>query len=174
MKPRDVFRGAIAGMLMGIGIVAIGGMTATGLAAETAVPAGTILVVDGAIAGGGAASFDLQKLKAMPVTRVTTMTPWTDGESLYEGVRVRDLLDQLGAKGKALQADAVDDYQVTIPMEDIRDYDVIIAYAMNGKPLPEDDKGPLWIIYPYTEYSGLQKDVYFSRSVWQLTRLTVK
>ncbi len=47
-------------------------------------------------------------------------------------------------------------------------------YAMNGKPLPLDDKGPLWVIYPYSEHSGLQKDLYFSRSVWQLNRLTVQ
>ena len=71
-------------------------------------------------------------------------------------------------------ADAVDDYQVKIPMEDIRDYDVIVAYAMNGKPLPPDNKGPLWVIYPYSEHSRLQKDLYFSRSVWQLNRLTVQ
>jgi hypothetical protein len=174
MKPRDLYRGAIMGMLMGIGVVMIDGTTSIGVAAETAVPAGTILVIDGAIAGGAPESFDLEKLKSLPVTRVKTMTPWTDGESVYEGVRIRDLFDRLGAKGDTILADAVDDYQVKIPMEDVRDYDVIVAYAMDGKPLPEDDKGPLWIIYPYSEYSGLQKDLYFSRSVWQLNRLTVQ
>jgi len=102
------------------------------------------------------------------------MTPWTDGENLFEGVRLRDLLARLGAQGNAVLADAVDDYAVKIPMEDIRDYDVIVAYAMNGKPLPLDDKGPLWVIYPYSEYFGLQKDLYFARSVWQLNRLTVQ
>jgi hypothetical protein len=51
---------------------------------------------------------------------------------------------------------------------------VIVAYTMNGKPLRPDDKGPLWIIYPYSEYNALQKDLYFSRSVWQLNRLTVQ
>ena len=80
----------------------------------------------------------------------------------------------LGAQGNAVFADAVDDYAVKIPMEDIRDYDVIVAYAVNGKSLPADDKGPLWVIYPYSEYSRLQKDLYFSRSVWQLNRLTVQ
>ena len=59
-------------------------------------------------------------------------------------------------------------------MADIRDYDVIIAYAMNGKPLQADDKGPLWIVYPFSAHSELQKDLYFARSVWQLKRLTVQ
>ena len=161
-------------MLMGIGIVSIDWTMSSGIAAEAEAPAGTVLVVDGTIAGGQPAAFDLAMLKSLPVVEVTTMTPWTDGENRYEGVRIRDLLQRLGARGNAVMADAVDDYQVPIPMEDIEDYDVIVAYAQNGKPLPEDDKGPLWVIYPYSEHARLQKDVYFSRSVWQLNRLTVQ
>ena len=161
-------------MFLGIGLAAIGWSVSPIVVAEAATPAETILVIDGQVAGGEPAAFDLATLKSLPVTRVTTMTPWTDGENLYEGVRIRDLLEHLGAAGNAILADAVDDYQVKIPMEDIQDYDVIVAFAMNGKPLPEDDKGPLWIIYPYSEHSVLQKDLYFSRSVWQLNRLTVQ
>jgi hypothetical protein len=174
MKPRDGFRGTVVGVLIGIGMAAIGGTVFSGFAVQAETPAGAILVVDGAIAGGGAAGFDLARLKSLPATEVITMTPWTDGESRFEGVRIRDLLEALGGRGERLIADAVDDYQVRIPMEDVRDYDVIIAYAMDGMPLPEDNKGPLWIIYPYSQHAGLQKDLYFSRSVWQLNRLTVQ
>ncbi|GAB2177714.1 molybdopterin-dependent oxidoreductase [Dongia sp. agr-C8] len=161
-------------MLMGIGVATIGWPGGSSVMAQAATPAGTILVIDGNVSGGQPAAFDLAALKALPVTRITTMTPWTDGENLYEGVKIRDLLERLGAEGQSIIADAVDDYKVKIPMEDVRDYDVIVAYAVDGKPLPEDDKGPLWIIYPYSEHSGLQKDLYFSRSVWQLNRLTVQ
>ena len=175
MRPRDLFRGAMAGVLIGIGIAASIAYAGTaGTMAAAATPAAAVLVVDGHVPGGRSAAFDLAALKKLPVTRVTTMTPWTDGESLYEGVRVSDLLAALGADGEVVLADAVDDYQVKIPMQDIRDYDVIIAYAMDGKPLPADNKGPLWIIYPYSEHFALQKDLYFSRSVWQLNRLTVQ
>jgi hypothetical protein len=175
MGTRGLFRGAIAGMLMGIGIAAAFGWTETSsVMAEAATPANTILVIDGQVPGGRPAAFDLEALKKLPVTRVTTMTPWTDGENLYEGVRIRDLLEKLGAKGAVILAGAVDDYQVKIPMADIRDYDVIVAYAVDGKPLPADNKGPLWIVYPYSEHFGLQKNLYFSRSVWQLNRLTVQ
>jgi hypothetical protein len=174
MKRRGAFRGVVAGLLLGIGCLAGNGTESLGIAAEAETPAGTILLIDGHVAGGKPAAFDLASLKALPATRVTTVTPWTEGENLYEGVRIRDLLARIGAEGTALVAEAVDDYQSRIPMADVQDYDVIIAYAMNGKPLPRDDKGPLWIIYPYSEHSGLQKDIYFSRSVWQLNRLTVQ
>jgi hypothetical protein len=174
MKQRGAFRGAVAGLLMGIGCFASDGTGSSGIAAEAETPADAVLVIDGHVAGGNPASFDLAALQSLPVTQVTTVTPWTEGENLYEGVRIRDLLARIGAEGTVLVAEGVDDYQSLIPMADVQDYDVIIAYAMNGKPLPRDDKGPLWIIYPYSGHSGLQKDIYFSRSVWQLNRLTVQ
>jgi hypothetical protein len=161
-------------MLVGLSIAGSGWTGASSIVAEAAAPAPAILVIDGHVAGGRPAAFDLAALKSLPVTRITTMTPWTDGESLYEGVRIRDLLARLGAEGQVVLADSVDDYRVEIPIEDIEDYDVIVAYAMDGKPLPADNKGPLWIIYPFSEHFGLQKDLYFSRSVWQLNRLTVQ
>jgi hypothetical protein len=164
----------MAGMLMGIGVAAFSWTGIPNIVAEAATQAPAILVIDGQVAGGQPAAFDLEALKRLPSTRVTTTTPWTDGESLYEGVRIRDLLESLGAAGDVVLADSIDDYQVKIPMQDIRDYDVIVAYAVDGKPLPVDNKGPLWIIYPFSEHFGLQKDLYFSRSVWQLNRLTVQ
>ncbi|VFB10773.1 oxidoreductase molybdopterin binding subunit [Aeromonas salmonicida] len=36
------------------------------------------------------------------------------------------------------------------------------------------NKGPLWIIYPLSEYPELNKEVYHSRMVWQLTALESK
>jgi len=170
MGAQRALRGTITAVMVLLGLAFIAWNGGKVDAAETE----TVLVVDGKIAGGKPASFDLALLKSLPPVTIKTMTPWTDGEIAFEGVRVRDLLDKLGADGNAVIAAAVDDYQAKIPMEDFRDYDVIVAYAMNGAPMPPDNKGPLWIIYPLSEHPGLQKDLYFSRSVWQLNRLTVQ
>jgi hypothetical protein len=174
MKPRAVFRGAVAGLLMGISFAGIDWNLSSGTAAEAETPAGTVLVIDGHVAGGQPARFDLASLQALPAIQVTTMTPWTEGKNRYDGVRLRDLLQRLGAEGTMVVAAAMDDYQNEIPMEDVEKYDVIVAYAKNGQLLPRDDKGPLWIIYPFSEFHELQKDLYFARSVWQLKRLTVQ
>lgn len=175
MGRRGAFRAVMTGLFLGLCLLAVGSNALPGFAIE-AEAAGTsrVLQVEGAIAGGGTASFDLAALKALPAVTIKTTTPWTDHEDTYVGVRVRDLLDHLGAKGTSVIASAVDDYAVSIPMRDLRDYDVIIAYAMDGKPLPLDDKGPYWIIYPFSAETALQTDIYFSRSVWQLKRLTVE
>jgi hypothetical protein len=167
MGAQRVLRGTITAVMILLGLAFIVG---SGAATETE----ALLVVDGKIAGGKPAAFDLALLKSLPAVTVTTMTPWTDGEIAFQGVRLRDLLEHLGAKGDAVVAAAVDDYQATIPIEDFRDYDVIVAYAMNGVAMTPDNKGPLWIVYPLSGHPGLQKDLYYSRSVWQLNRLTVQ
>ena len=175
MKPRAAFRGVVTGMMLLLGsalaltaLIPPGGSVA---AAENAAP---VLVVDGAVAGGKAVPFDLAQLQSLPSITVKTMTPWTDGENEFQGVRLRDLLAHLGVNGKEVLAAATDDYAAAIPMEDVAGYDVIVAYAMNGKPMPADNKGPLWVIYPFSSHHALQKDLYYARCVWQLTRLTVQ
>jgi len=136
-----------------------------------------ILVVSGAIAvsnQGGNAVFDLAMLQSLPRVDLTTDTPWTEGVVHFEGVRMRDLLARLGAQGHSVLATGIDEYRIEIPMADFQNFDVMIAYAENGQPLRPDDKGPLWIVYPFSANPGLKKDLYFSRCVWQLTGLTVK
>jgi hypothetical protein len=136
-----------------------------------------ILVVSGALAAAnqdGKATLDLAFLKSLPQADLTTETPWTEGAAHFEGVRMRDLMARLGAKGSSVTATGTDDYRVAIPMGDFQDYDVVLAYAENGQLLRPEDKGPLWIVYPFSADPQLKKDIYFARSVWQLTGLTVQ
>ena len=141
-------------------------------------PAGEpVLTVTGKISATndrGAAVLDLAFLKTLPEATVRTTTPWSAGEDEYQGVRMRDLLNRLGAKGTTVTATAMDQYRIDIPMSDFQRYNVIVAYAMDGAPLPLDNKGPLWIIYPFSSKRALANDSYFARSVWQLTALIVQ
>jgi hypothetical protein len=165
---------AIGGAVIGLLLLAVPAMAADALPAPQGAP---ILYVSGAIAitnQDGKAAFDLALLKSLPHVSLVTETPWTDGAISFDGVRVHDLLTRLGAEGKTVVAAAIDEYRSEIPMADFSDYDVIIAYAEDGKPLRPDDKGPLWIVYPFSADPGLKKDIYFSRCVWQLSGLTVQ
>ncbi|MEJ6114555.1 hypothetical protein [Aeromonas salmonicida] len=51
---------------------------------------------------------------------------------------------------------------------------MLLAEKQDGKVLTLRNKGPLWIIYPLSEYPELNKEVYHSRMVWQLTALEIK
>jgi len=136
-----------------------------------------ILQVRGALTQhnvGDEAHFDFDLLTALPARQVVTSTSVTDGEQVFEGVLVRDLLDWVGAQGNVVEASALNDYVIEIPADDFREYDVILAHTMNGERLSARDKGPLWIVYPRDEVDELQDIRYDYRWVWQLHKLEVR
>ena len=146
-------------------------------AGRAAKPGGRpLLTVLGAIEKGDGqkVTFDRAAMEAMPVAVVETKTPWTEGVTRFEGVRLTDILARVGASGKEVVATAVNDYAVTLPVEDENGAEPVIAYKMNGKPMSLRDKGPLWIVYPFDSDRNLEAEKYYSRSIWQLKSLTVR
>ncbi|WP_099826497.1 molybdopterin-dependent oxidoreductase [Oceaniglobus indicus] len=123
---------------------------------------------------GGAVAFDLDDLHDLPRVTLETSTVVTDGIHRFTGVLMRDLLAGVEADGDTVTATALNDYAVDIPVADFRDYDVIVAYAMDGTPLDRADKGPLWIVYPRDDHTALQDIRYDYRWVWQLARLDIR
>ncbi|WP_306152891.1 molybdopterin-dependent oxidoreductase [Roseovarius sp. MMSF_3281] len=132
-----------------------------------------ILDVTGDITDG-TAKLDREALQKLPQVTLETSTVVTDGTHSFTGFLMRDLLDRLGAQGELVIASALNDYVVEIPMSDFSEFDVIVAYRMDGKPLQRDDKGPLWIVYPRDQHEALQDIRYDYRWVWQLSRLEVQ
>jgi len=86
------------------------------------------------------------------------------GNALWTGVRLRDLLDHAGIKGDAVQVrfngldtgvlPATPDFMKSLDVDHARDGEVMIAYAMNGKPLPLLNGFPLRLVVPgwYSTY----------------------
>jgi len=149
---------------------------ATALAEPLAKPTGpVVLTVTGAIAetnAPGKAEFDMAMLDALGDDTVTTATEWTEGAPAWEGVRLSRVLDAVGAKGDTVLARAINDYSGEIGMDMVRDYPVLLATHLDGKPLPAD-KGPLWIIYPVDDYPELleRDDLLWA---WQLATIDVR
>ena len=92
----------------------------------------------------------------------------------FEGVPLAKVMDAVGASGDRLLAIALNDYSTELPMEDSRKYAVILALKRDGEYMPVRDKGPLFIVYNYDSHPELKSQQFYSRSVWQLTRLEVK
>jgi hypothetical protein len=123
---------------------------------------------------GDEAHFDRALLAELPRHRLDTSTVVTDGINRFEGYLMRDLLDQVKARGESTVALALNEYRVDIPLTDFHDYDVLLADTMDGEALTPRDKGPLWIVYPRDEHRELQDIRYDYRWVWQLERLEVR
>jgi hypothetical protein len=135
-----------------------------------------VLTVSGAIAvtnGNGVAQFDEAMLRALPATEFATSTIWTTGKQDFKGVSVKALLNLLGVKSGTLEATAINDYAVAIPVADAGTQAPIIAYSDNGQPMSVREKGPLWVVYPYDTSSDYRSELVYSRSIWQLDRIVV-
>ena len=161
--------------LLAAGLIAFASQA---LAGPLASPEGAaILVVSGNITNtndGAVARFDREMLEAMGMVKVTTLTPWYDSPSEFEGVSMRALMELVGAEGTEVLATALNDYQSAIPMADFDRYIVVLALKRDGMPMPIRDKGPLFIVYPFDSDPRLQTEQYYGRAVWQLKELNVR
>lgn len=80
------------------------------------------------------------------------------GNALWTGVRLRDVLDRAGLKASAkqVQFDGLEgpvfpttpDFKKSLDVDVARGDDVIVAYAMNGEPLPVLNGYPVRLIVP--------------------------
>lgn len=130
-----------------------------------------LLTVSGPL---GVQTYDLPALEALSPAGFHTSTIWTKGQPQFEGVPLKTLLDAARITEGSILATAINDYAVEIPVAEITEDYPIVAYRMDGRVMSVRDKGPLWVVYPFNADPGLQSEVIYSRSIWQLDRLTVK
>lgn len=136
-----------------------------------------VLTISGAISkpnAGKEAKLDMKMIEALPQQTFTTRTPWFDKPVTFTGPLLADVMAAVGAKGSALAATAINDYTITIPMDDVNARKVIMARLIDGKPIPVREKGPLFVVYPFDTDAKLRTSVYYERSIWQLKSLDVK
>lgn len=141
-------------------------------------PAGAIILkVEGQIQAcntGLEVRLDLDMIEALPKKVIKTQNPWEQGVVTYEGVLLRDLLDYVKANGTVISLTALNDYRADISVEDARAIDVILAYKRNGELMPVREKGPLFVVFPFTDDPSLAIESRYAQSVWQVSRITVK
>lgn len=118
-------------------------------------------------------TFTMSELEAFEPTRFVTSTIWTDGKIAFEGVEVDRLLDHLGIDQGTLELVASNDYFVQIAVDDLSGTQGLLAYRQNDAPMSKRDKGPLWLVFPYDSDVEYQSETYYSRSIWQLSKIKV-
>lgn len=131
-----------------------------------------VLTISGEV---GAVDLEFNRDALLDLGSVTfsTETIWLEGERTFEGVLLSVLLEAVKASGSSLEATAINDYVVSIPVSDATDDGPIIAVKMDGELMHARGKGPLWIVYPYDSKLEYQTEVIYTRSIWQLERIVV-
>ncbi|WP_157961412.1 oxidoreductase [Microvirga flavescens] len=155
-------------------------LMSTQIRADEVLPSPTgpiILVVTGKIRNAnapGQARFDKAMLDQLGHATITTHSSWWDGAKTAEGIPLRKILERVGAYGENLRATALNDYQVIIPVSDLK-YEPILATVLDGKALNVRDRGPLWVVYPIDQYPNeLKTERADSHWIWQLRSLNVE
>lgn len=152
------------------------------LAAAPPVLAGTapaprtrpILQVGGRIGMGEGTQFDLAGLEALGRADLVTRTAWTgNAPRRFAGIPLARLLDHVGAQGQVLRAVALNDYAITAPVAELRQHGAFLATREEDEPLRIRDRGPVWMIFPWSQRPELDVALVRERSIWQLRAITL-
>jgi hypothetical protein len=136
-----------------------------------------ILTVSGNIGNtnsGNQARFDRDMLEALGVSELALETRWTAGRQVFNGVLASKVLDAVAAQGEVVVARAINDYEVKIPLSDLRRYPVLFALKQNGSYMRVRDKGPIWVIYPRETFPEIDTEEISDRWVWQLSEIIIQ
>lgn len=143
-----------------------------------AVPGGdVILTVSGKVAktnSGDKADIDRAMLEALPQQTITTNTPWHEGEVTFEGPFMTDVMTLVGGEGEMATVLALDDYTSDVPVSSFAEDRPILAMKRNGEWMPDDDQGPLFIIYDYDSKPEMNTEAYHGYSVWSVRTMELK
>lgn len=110
-------------------------------------------------------SLNLSKLEALATTSVWTTEPHNTSNSNpdtifhFRGVAISKLLQQVGVAPNVRDVTFVahDAYRVTISLADLQKYPIIIALERNNQKISRSDGGPLYLVFPYSQYPQLQQ-----------------
>lgn len=117
-----------------------------------------------------ATAFDRRALLKLGTKKMQLKLPEWSTRHEFEGPLLRDVLNAAGAEGKTLFLKALDGYGIEIPLNDVRENEIIIALNMDGKALGLGGRGPAWLLYPERDGSQIEE----SKLIWSLYLVEVK
>jgi hypothetical protein len=167
-------------LLAGAGVAAAASATRGAWASDSLpplpVPKGeAILTISGKISVhnvGNTAAFDMASLEALGLTSFTTTTPWQKNTA-FRGVLFQTLMARIGASGTKIQAYALNDYVVEIPMGGFTPDGPLLATTLNGQYMPIEKFGPLFVIYDFDKHPEWLNNAMYARCIWQLQRMVI-
>lgn len=122
-------------------------------------------------ARGEVRHFTIEEIVQLPITKITTKSPWLDEVATFEGPTLASVADHLGLSLDGITLTAMDDYFIELSREDIETYQPIVAHTMNGVSLAETLHGPFWLMWPFDSYPEINRDGYYMQAIWQLVHI---
>lgn len=118
-------------------------------------------------------SLDEAALAALPQTEFKTATPWTTGTHSYRGPTLASVLSSQGIQASLLEVSALNGYQQQLDLALFEQVPLTLVRYEDDKPLTRRNKGPLWLLMPFSAHPDLDVPVIHSCMVWQVIRIEV-
>ncbi|MEA5580002.1 molybdopterin-dependent oxidoreductase [Nodularia harveyana UHCC-0300] len=128
------------------------------------------LVIQGQTGTGKTETLNWSQLQDLATVNVNTVdgNNVVDPQKLFKftGISVKSLIEKLGTEREITEITFVcyDAYQVTVNIKDILKYPIILAVTKDGKPIPREQGGPIYLIFPYTEYPKIRQK--YDEGMW--------
>jgi len=110
------------------------------------------LVVDGLVRNALELSFDtlLELPRVGLKADFTCVEGWTVEDIPWEGVRVRTLAELAEPSGevKFVTFHAPNGFAISLPLDEATRDETVLAYRMDGSPLPQENGAPLRLVAP--------------------------
>ncbi|EGA71185.1 hypothetical protein VISI1226_06673 [Vibrio sinaloensis DSM 21326] len=103
-----------------------------------------------------------------------TKLPWLDKSALFTGFKASDLLNYYRIDDAfSVSFVALNDYASSSRVEDLLQYQPIIAYQMDGEKMKVRNKGPYWLVFDLDKYPEIDNAGYHSQMVWQIDEIMI-
>lgn len=123
--------------------------------------------------GGETIKITRHDLEVLPSHTIVTSTNFTKKND-FLGVKFKEILNKYKITATTVRAFAYDNYSFTLPIKELLDYEVILAYKKGGKYMELSDLGPFSIIYPRDSCPELDLLLVNAKTVWQIKTLEFK
>jgi DMSO/TMAO reductase YedYZ molybdopterin-dependent catalytic subunit len=106
--------------------------------------------------------FSLNELKAISPSQVRTKDPHYLGNrnqvNTFLGITVNQLLERFppDARVRDITFVSFDGYRSTVDIDDLRRFPIMLAWERNGVSIPRNQGGPIYLVFPHTEFPELE------------------
>ena len=119
-------------------------------------------------------AMDVPTIESVGLVEYTVEDPFEKEQRTFTGVLMKDLLGlwQVSPDATVLTVTALNDYQIDVPIDLLREYPVIFALKQDGEYMTPDYRGPAMLVFPYEHYQfEIGTESYWA---WQIKTITVK
>lgn len=109
------------------------------------------------------------------VESISTNTPWHDDIAKYTGILIQNFLEQYeNGEFSEISISAMNGYTVDADIRTFVNAGAMLVWLMNDAPISVHNKGPIVVIFPWSQNGSLREDIFTSLAVWHVNSIHIR